>query len=237
MTKVEVKPALQPCVNQAVSKGVQQWICTGEGMQIQKNAAGQATNEFVAIKPATVYENPGNPELMRRNASSLDSAVQGEYTIQDDYDQWCENGSICTRNPNQYITEVKGNAAYGNQNGAIGSYDAILRVSLNGRQANGRVTVIHDTGPSLFFHSSRFNCAQVGYASCGSHVVNDRVVNSVSRRSQSNLIYGNYLKNNANYYNTFATKFLPTGYQEYTAGNLNTVKFTCSEGGSAQCYY
>lgn len=171
---------------------------------------------------------------MREKATT---ATTSDFTIQDDYDGWCENGSICGRNISQYITEVKGNAAYGNQYGAIGTYDAVLRVNLNGRQANGTVTIIWDSGPALNFNGSRYNCYQVGVTACGSHVVADRRVTSTSRRSSSGLIYGNYLANSADYYNAFDTNFVPDGYPQYDAAPINTYKFTCSSGATAACKY
>jgi len=37
------------------------------------------------------------------------------------YDTWCECGTVCHREISAYIEETKRNAAYGNQDGAIGA--------------------------------------------------------------------------------------------------------------------
>lgn len=230
-----VKPALQPCVDQAVSQGVQQWVCTAEGMDIQADAAGRIVDQFVAVEPAPVAEDPGNPGLMQEKAEApADAGALAE----EDYDSWCENGSICSRDISPYVTEVKGNAAYGNQDGVIGTYDAVLRVSLNGRHPNGIVTLIWDSGPALSFNGSRYHCYQVGVTMCGSKVIDDTRVTSTSRRSSSGFVNGNDLTNDADYYNGYETNFIPDGYPQYTAAPLNTHKFTCATSTmAAQCYY
>lgn len=48
-----------------------------------------------------------------------------------------------------YIEETKGNAAYGNQGGAVGQFDVIIRTYLNGRQPWYKLGFFVDAGPNL----------------------------------------------------------------------------------------
>ncbi|MCO1339385.1 hypothetical protein BJH93_10855 [Kocuria polaris] len=158
----------------------------------------------------------------------------------DHYDTWCETGTICKRKISSYIYDVKGNGAYGNEKGAIGSYDVIVRTNLNGRQATWTVTRIWDSGPSLKFTSSYQRCweqrAALSPRSCGAHSLTGVTLSSGTYRNVKK-IKGNYLKNSNNYKGIFSTKFTPKGYSTYTASNLDTGTFNCYRTSSDICYF
>lgn len=225
-TKVKVRAGLQPCVDQALKQKLRQWVCTAEGLEIHQDAAGQPVNQFVP-KRSTDYTTQAalTPTLAAAAA--------------DDYDSWCEFGSICNRKISTYIAETKGNAAYGDQNGAIGSYDAILRTSLNGRSARWSATVIWDTGPQLTFRSTQVQCTEHTFIPiiCGNHRLSDVALTRSSPGWRYNypLIQGNYLSNSNYYHGSFQTSFTPAGYPTYKAGNLAGMTFDCR--GTAICKF
>lgn len=138
----------------------------------------------------------------------------------------------------QYISETKGNAAYGNQNGVIGSYDAVIRTNITGRKSNNTLTLIWDSDPSLRFTGGRIFCYEDRNPdlNCGTNIVSDRTMSSTSWRWSTGLMNGEKLVNGNYYYNQYATSFTPTGYSKYTAGKLNTQRFWCPRG-AAGCYF
>ncbi|WP_277527898.1 hypothetical protein [Arthrobacter sp. ES3-54] len=223
---VKVLPGLQPCVDQAVKQKLRQWVCNAEGLTINKDAAGRQVNTFVK-KKSTDY------------TTAVTQPRTGIVTQADDYDSWCEFGTICNRKITNYIAETKGNAAYGDQRGAIGSYDAILRTSLNGRQAQWKATVIWDNGPRLTFSSTQVQCTEHTFIPliCGNHKLNNvsPTTTSPGFRVDYPLIYGNRLNNSNNYHGSFQTSFTPAGYPTYKAANLAAMTFNCS--GTAICKF
>lgn len=222
---VKVRPGLQPCVDLALQQKARQWVCNAEGLQVSKDAAGRQVNKFVQ-KKSTDYTTDVAP------APTL-------YAAADDYDSWCEYGTICSRKITNYIAETKGNAAYGNQNGAIGSYDAILRTSLHGRSAHWQATVIWDSGPRLTFYSSTVQCTELSFVAlnCGTHILPSvsPATYSPGDRIDYSLIYGNYLSNSNYYHGSFRTSFTPAGYPAYRAANLTGTTFDCR--GTAICKF
>ena len=42
-----VKPGLQPCVDEALEQDSQQWICSGEGLTVLKDAKGKKVDRFI----------------------------------------------------------------------------------------------------------------------------------------------------------------------------------------------
>jgi hypothetical protein len=213
--------ALAPCINLAVKQRVAQWICTADGLtSLSRDAAGNLTRSFTSIAPSGASEGSDNRLL-------------------DDYDTWCENGSICHRKISSYISETKGNAAYGNQSGALGSYDVVIRTNLNGRQAQWRVTLIWDSGPSLDFNDTYVNCYEEinnwPDTDCGDHYIGGPVISGSSWRWDSGIVYGNRLNNSNEYYAAVNTYFTPSGYPTYIAAPLETQRFNCY--GSSNCVF
>ncbi|WP_415855214.1 hypothetical protein [Sinomonas sp. G460-2] len=195
---------------------VQQWVCNAEGLTINRDSAGRSSEQFIP-KKSTDYGAARQPSKVTAMADDLDS--------------WCEFGTVCHRKINSYVSETKGNAAYGNQSGVIGNYDAIIRTNLNGRQAQWRVTLIWDNGPRLSFSSSQVQCVEHGWIPviCGNHGLPNVTLTTYSPtwRHDHGVIYGNYLRNSNNYHGAFQTVFTPSGYPTYWAGNLATETFNC----------
>jgi hypothetical protein len=205
---------------------VQQWVCNAEGLTVNRDAAGRPSDQFIP-KKSTDYST-------HRQSSGKMLAMSS-----DDYDGWCENGTICHRNISSYVSETKGNAAYGNQYGVIGNYDAIIRTNLNGRQAQWRATVIWDNGPQLSFSSTQVQCVENGAFPiiCGNHGLPNVTLATYSPtwRYDYGTIYGNRLNNSNYYHGAFQTLFTPAGYPTYRAANLATLSFNCL--GTGNCYF
>jgi hypothetical protein len=227
---VSVPTGLKPCVDEAATTRAQQWVCVGDTLLVLKDATGKSVNTTtqVAAQPST-----GAPAPQVSATPPRPGAVAA-----DDYDTWCETGTICTRQISYYVSETKGNAAYGNQNGVIGNYDAIIRTNLNGLSAQWRVTIIHDSGPMLSFSSSRVQCTEDSFFPqvCGVHNLPNISVSSSAWRYDFATIYGNKLVNSDAYHGAFLTNFTPTGYPRYTAGVLSTQQFTCP-GAGGTCHF
>ncbi|MFI5615391.1 hypothetical protein [Amycolatopsis sp. NPDC051903] len=187
-------------------------MCTAAGLTITIDAAGNTPAQGIVPIPPTVPPR-------------ADGRVRGL----DDYDTWCENGSVCDRTISDNIGETKGNAAYGNSSGAIGSFDVVLRTNLNGRQAQWRVTSIHDTGPSLQFSDAQVNCwEEVNLSpdnSCGVYGAGSP---AVSARWDSGILYSNRLNHSNEYYGAVNGSFTPAGYPAYPLGTLEGAYFNCS---------
>lgn len=141
-----------------------------------------------------------------------------------------------------YISETKGNAAYGDSRGAIGSFDVILRTNLNGRQPQWRVYWYHDTGPALSFRSAYLNCrkdiANLPDTNCGVFAVDNS--DAAFYLGTGNIttpptIYGNRLVESDEYYSQVDAYFTPTGYPQYTMGRLRSANFNCY--GTSNCYF
>jgi hypothetical protein len=208
----------------ALKQKAQQWVCNAEGLTVTKDAAGQTVNTFTA-KKSTDY--------------TATATTTNGLAVLDDYDSWCEFGTVCHRKISNYIAETKGNAAYGDQSGVIGNYDAILRTNLNGRQGQWRSTVIWDNGPALTFSSTQVQCVEDSWAPiiCGNHGLPNATVTTYSPtwRHDYGVIYGNLLNNADPYHAAFQTIFTPAGYPAYRAANLASMSFTCPSSGN--CYF
>ncbi|MET9228508.1 hypothetical protein [Lentzea sp. NPDC003310] len=205
--------ALAPCVDAAKRSGAAAWTCTAAGLTVEVDGV----RAFTPIAPAV----PARVEEAR---------------VLDDYDGWCENGSVCHRVINDYIAETKGNAAYGNQEGVIGTFDVVLRTVLNGRQAQWRVALIRDSGPLLQFTSVQVTCWEevnlLPDNSCGVHGAG---APTVQGRWDSNTLYGNKLASSNEYYGAVNGEFTPAGHPGFTMGTLEGEYFNCY--GEDNCYY
>lgn len=227
---INVDQALEPCVAAALDTKARQWTCTAKGLyvhkdrfgQTQRDAKGQIAPMFLEVSSAK------RANLLSTSARPADLAPLAGTT--DEYDSWCENGSICNRLISAYIAETKGNAAYGNQNGAIGAYDIVIRTSLSGRRANNTLTFYHDAGPTLGFSGTTINCIQVPEFSfaqpCGSTPVSDFSIGQGNFRHTTGLVYGaNSLTNSDSYVTQVTTSFLPAGYSLYQAAPWHQWSF------------
>ncbi|MBJ7325596.1 MAG: hypothetical protein JHC70_25050 [Rhodococcus sp.] len=184
---------------------------------------------------------PRSPDASR---SAPSEAQRVPLPDPDDYDTWCENASVCSRSvpdsPN-YISETKGNAAYGNEDGYIGSFDHIVRTNLNGRSPRWTVTYIHDDGPTLTMSRATMWCRKDVFGfdpTCGFNDVGSFSLSSTNRRYSSGLIQGPYLSDSAQYYGTSYGQYSPSGYDlQLYVPNLETRRFNCYGTSSDICYF
>ncbi|MFV2114203.1 hypothetical protein ACFHW0_17930 [Micromonospora sp. LOL_025] len=218
---------LAPCIALAMQQRLPEWSCTSAGLtSTRRDAHGSPTTTFTPVA-ATTAPAPGPVSVLA-----------------DDYDTWCEGSGICHRviDYQRYIGETKGNAVYGNASGVIGSYDVIIRNSLQGRRGRWTVSLIWDLGPSLTFTDSWINCYQVidnwPDANCGDHALYPgRLSGAGSYRWNSPTIYGNFLTNPAAYYAAFNTEYTPAGYSARTAPALETARFKCYGSTAEPCKF
>ncbi|GAB3602671.1 hypothetical protein GCM10027411_08860 [Microbacterium aureliae] len=243
---------LDQCVSAATAAKHQQWTCLGGELTIEKDSNGKAVGrtERIAAELPAQANVPGasaqKPMFSTASFTTKTATVAAASSIRvvpmkggDFYDTWCETGTICSRSISTYASETKGNAAYGNQSGVIGSYDVIITTNLNGRQGQWVVRTIWDSGPGLNFNSPTLHCRQKDFwaaLDCGNHGYYSHRLTSSNYRYTSNTLYGNKLVNIADYYGQFKVQFTPDGYPPYNATALNTRVFHCPSGGS-RCFF
>lgn len=203
------------------------WICTAEGLSVIETSDGTEVEDFIELK-STDYTSESTKE-------------EGGVSVRkggDDYDTWCETGSICHREKTDYIGETKGNAAYGDKTGVLGSYDVIIKTELKGRRANTTISTYWDSGPALAFTNTRSQCLQHSTIPkiCQNHSYPAATLSSASYKKKYGEVFGNGLVNAGKYNYKFMTDFTPKGKVRYTAGVLSAKLFTCPKG-KGTCYY
>ncbi|MEW2382688.1 hypothetical protein AB0873_11470 [Micromonospora sp. NPDC047707] len=217
---------LAPCIALAMQQKSPEWICTSAGLtSTRRDAQGNPTTTFTPVAATTA-------------PASGPVAV-----LADDYDTWCESSGTCHRiiDVQRYIGETKGNATYGDRSGVIGSYDVIIRNSLQGRRGRWTVSLIWDYGPSLTFSDSWINCYEVidnwPDANCGDHALYPGRISGTNWRWNSPTLYGNFLVNPKPYYAAFNTDFTPGGYSARTLPALETARFKCYGSTADPCKF
>ncbi|MFI1864304.1 hypothetical protein [Streptomyces jumonjinensis] len=133
---------LRACVKYAERLRSQSWTCTGGVFLATTDSRGRQDDTMKVI--AQDVRSTARPRPISGAA--------------DDYDSWCENGSICGRKISRYIAEVKGNGAYGDGDGVIGSFDLIYRQSFDGKRPRWRSLLDWDSGPRISPGKWRNNC-------------------------------------------------------------------------------
>jgi hypothetical protein len=219
------KSPLDSCVQVAGERKLEKWSCLGGQLSWETTEKGQ---DGSARQVAHV-------ERIAAEVADVPTAITA-----DDYDYWCENGSTCTRKISNYISETKGNGAYGDSHGTIGNHDLIIRTSLNGRQANWNVSVIWDGGPTIYFSNFNVNCREDQFGpdpNCGVFraIGNGNYVGPSRTRVNSGTIYGNRLNDSDPYYAQLGGYFTPDGYPRFTFGTLNTARWNCF--GTSNCVF
>jgi hypothetical protein len=145
-------------VEEAKRQRPESWTCTGGELTTAKpDAQGQdEVTTTVVAEDLTVTEVPAD---LAQSLAVEDA--EGAAARADDYDSWCESGSVCARKISAAIAEVKGNGAYGNQDGVIGAFDFVVRQSFNGPYPRWRSLLIWDYGPTVipntFYNACRIN--------------------------------------------------------------------------------
>lgn len=214
------------CVEEALDRAIASWTCLGNQLSYTERSG----DELIVVE-----EIVGEPEPTNQSPSLR------VFEPADDYDSWCETKPVCHREISSYIHETKGNAAYGDAGGVIGSFDVILRNNLNGRQGRWSVKLIHDSGPSLSFDLLYVNCFKditiLPDTNCGNHPADNEggYVYVGTGAWYGPLVYGNRLVDSDGYYATVDSYFTPSGYDAYYMAPLRSENFNCY--GTDNCYF
>lgn len=140
------------CIQQGLETRADSWTCFGDVLTTtQLDARGEQSVRSTTVPNAL-------PVQSRSAGLSKDGTDLSAAAATDDYDSWCESGTICGRQISKYIAEVKGNGAYGNQDGVIGRIDVIVRQSFDGPWPRWRGLLIWDSGPAVTPSSYRVSC-------------------------------------------------------------------------------
>jgi len=214
------------CEAYAAAHNIDSWVCWGGLLTYTENgqADGQAARTPITIRVAE------------------DAVVQETGAEPTNYDTYCEYTSICTGYSHDYISWTKGNASYGNSNGGIGSFDVVLRTSLNGRQPQWRTMWYHDSGPALGMQNMFINCREDNTgpdSNCGVFGADngDGTFYVGTGHYSSPTIYGNRLNDSNDYYATVSGYFHPAGYGTFAMSALRSAQFNCYGGSTAPCYF
>jgi hypothetical protein len=209
-------PELQNCFNAAQEAGAEAWVCTGDGLTVTAQDA-EATSTFTSI-PAPQAKTEQGPSVAAAEPSP---------------DSWCENGGICNQKVSSYIAWTKGNAAYGDADGAIGSWDNTIRVNLNGRSPRYTLTEVLDSGPTLYLDLT-LDCREVPapYSWCGNSV-REATISAASRTWSSGLINGSPLSDATSYRALVGGHFTAAGESlTWTIGQLGSMAWNCPASGN-----
>ncbi|MBI0299263.1 hypothetical protein JBE04_33595 [Streptomyces sp. PRKS01-29] len=136
---------IRACVDRAQELTPRTWTCTGGTLTVTADREGKPTDKTYTV--AEDFRTTATPAAPRAGES-----------VRDDYDTWCESGTICGRKINDFIAEVKGNVAYGDQNGVIGTFDLILRQAFDGQFPRWRTALDWDSGPEVQPGEWSINC-------------------------------------------------------------------------------
>ncbi|MFB9601456.1 hypothetical protein ACFFTQ_00500 [Streptomyces roseofulvus] len=165
----------------------------------------------------------------------------------DDYDTWCENGTICSRKINDHTAEVKGNGAYGDSKGVIGSFDLVYRQSFDGNHPRWRTLLDWDSGPEIrpgiWKNNCRVNISGAPDEYCGTNEVNLVAVNAADRRSwwpsSTRWAYNEQrLTGSGKYHDDHEGEFMAFGYRQlFKAGVLHTGRWNKCNTATGCKYY
>lgn len=216
-----------PCIDAAIAAGHSHWVCVGDVLSYEDSTKSKWVSRRV--------------ESGRTGPASSQRSGTGEF-----YDTWCENGSICRRNISVYIHETKGNAAYGDSDGVIGTFDQILKVNLNGRSQRLQGIWYWDSGPAVEFTGMRIQCReeQVGFnPNCGSYApdINQNGAFTVSRsdvKDTGRVINGEPVQDDGEYYAEITGYFKPADdFPRTPLAGLKSSLWQCSRNWSPDCKF
>jgi hypothetical protein len=209
-------PELQNCFDRAKARGVVAWTCTSDGLTVVDQRT--KVKSFTAVRANAV-------------AGSTDTARR----LEPDPDTWCEYVSTCTSRYSRYIAWAKGNLAYGDSNGAIGTWDNTYRVNFSGRQPRYSIVAVHDTGPKVYIDLYlKCNETPWPYSECG-YSTRYFAISSTARTYKSGLIYGNRLEDVTSYRATDGGTFDADGHwQIFGIPALRSLTWNCS---TTECYF
>jgi hypothetical protein len=217
------------------------WICIGVVLPTGRLVKTSCTNdESDGVLQGLIPQIPIRPIAYKMQDGPPSESPEGG---SDDLDTWCGTTPVCHRTINNYTSETKANAVYGDESGVRGTFAIILRTSLNGRQPQWNLSIIHDTGPALEFFNLQIHCEQhnsiLPDSNCGAFNAGSPRVD-IRKRFNSPRIYGPRLVNDADYYSVVGGGVVPEGFAPQGLPALQGETFRC--GGnviveSAKCYF
>lgn len=215
---------LDSCTTEAVRREIQSWVCIGNHLV-----------EMSGNEPTRLV--PGG----ERSSPAIETSPSARLQDQDDYDTWCEGGDVCSRRISAFISETKGNGAYGNATGSIGRFDVILKTNLNGRSPRWTISFIHDEGPPLNLENPQVQCFEdVNFfpdSDCGLYPSDQNPrIGPGARRWNSQLLNGVPLEDENDYYGEVYARFTPDGQPPQTILPLRSANFNCPSG-RARCTF
>ncbi|WP_257446707.1 hypothetical protein [Archangium lipolyticum] len=237
-------PGLRACVAQAKEDRPEVWTCMGGELttaQVGADGKAQVSSRMIAedIQDTTRAQEGGADD-------SSTSAPEGMAPLAaDDYDSWCENGSVCARKIGNHTAEVKGNGAYGDARGVIGALDFVVRQSFNGPYPRWRGLLIWDYGPTItpnsFYNACRINVVGPD-RHCGINTMYFGTISSARQRTwwPSSTRYDQHttrLRGSTNYHDDNYGSFHASGYpQTFFLPTIHTGRWN-NCGSSTGCRY
>ncbi|MBT2446294.1 hypothetical protein J7F03_04190 [Streptomyces sp. ISL-43] len=222
-------------MEQAKAERPAAWTCIGGTLTVTEDNQGRSTDRTTVVADDfTITPAPAPASAPASRAAA------------DDYDSWCENGSVCGREISRYAAEVKGNGAYGDRNGSIGSIDIVYRQEFNGPWPQWRSLLIHDSGPQInpgnWTNDCRINIKDGPDAYCGRNTVNFNDINASQRRAwwpSPTRLASNESKvtDSRNYHDDHSGEFVAWGHtQMFKAGVLHTGRWNNCDSGTCKYY-
>lgn len=215
------------CVTEATSRSLDQWLCLGGALYYPAETVKDGKKEKVTKREQVTPLREVVAQDLRGKPSPR----------ADDYDTWCENGTICRRIISDYKSETKGNAAYGNSDGVIGTFDVILKTTLNGASGKWQGIFDWDSGPEVTFNQAHIECRNVINAwpdsSCGAWPVDGEdgngsfAISESDQRDTGPVIQGNKLEDAGEYFGKVQSYFTPDGHPENVMAELADNHFQC----------
>jgi hypothetical protein len=210
------KGATKDCVDTAHRRDLRAWACVGSDL----------------------YANGKVEHLAKDNKPQKPTLTAAPNA---DDDSWCEPTGLCSRLVNDYIRETKANIWYGYGSENVGTFDAVLRNNLNGRQPRLTTTLIHDEGPALYFPDTRTICWEEESLwpdnECGTDVMGGAFLSTPGARWSSGEKRGAWLENSNEYYHELAASWVPTGRPPLSGTLFETPYFNCYGTSDDNCYF
>ncbi|WNI18145.1 hypothetical protein [Actinacidiphila sp. ITFR-21] len=229
--RVDSGTGLAACVSRAHQMRPGGWTCVGGTLRVTVDGGGQAVDRTYTVVGDT----------------AVVTAAPATAAARDDYDSWCENGSICARKINAYTSEVKGNAAYGDGHGVIGTFDIVYRQSFDGKRPRWRTLLDWDTGPQInpgaWTNNCRINISGKADGYCGRNPVHLNTIDRAHTRawwpSSTRYEYNDQpLKDARKYHDDGYGEFVAFGHKPlFKAGVLHTGRWSkCNTRTGCQYY-
>ncbi|MFD3687821.1 hypothetical protein ACFWTE_23755 [Nocardiopsis sp. NPDC058631] len=233
---VDTSPALDACIQEAQERELESWLCLG-GRLSTPDGSGITPDD--TEEPGAAAETIEQDEVLVSPPADIRSAA-------DDYDSWCESGSICHRRVTAYVDETKGNAAFGDPTAVHGHFDVVIRTQMNGRSPRWNTTFIWEAGPLLSFNETRVQCReQVPLwpdSDCGMFMVDMEIgqfelfEGAANYRRNFGPIRSNRLDDASLYHANVEAYVWPQGLGPMGMPTLTSRTFECPTG-SGNCFW